>query len=529
MLLSLILLPTIAGIAASFVPRRFMTPTALTGLLLVLLGFVFSKPLFGDASLELPFLFGLSFAFNDYSFIGGISFAALSAGVLLYSQPFISRRQLTVVLLAAASTMGIVLASSFMALFLFWEFLTITASLIIFFDQQGQSRETTRQIGYRFLITHLVAGLLLLVGILMHFTETGSLMIDIPKAGHAFFLLGIGTKAAVVPLHFWLPSTYPRVSPAATVILSIFTTKAGIFVLARLLSGQLLLSYAGAFMALFGIFMALRQTRMRSLLVYHIISQLGYMVASIGIGGELGVNGGLLHMFNHMVYKGLLLMTAASAMYMYGTEDLASQQKKPIWLTLLAIAASLAIVGIPPFNGYVSKGIIKYAVEGQLLAILLQLASIGTALSFCKFVYFGFLRPRVQEVERPNTLPIACKAAMVSMGAVTLWMGVDAQAVQRVTPYAYESVYSPGGVLTSLGLGLLGILVFLAVKTRLDPAKHHSSHTHGLTVPGILETLPKTVLGWTSSLEDQMTTLSTAAFILISVTVVVLVSLILLL
>ncbi len=526
MLLSLVIIPIVAAIAVLVVPRRLVTPTALAGLFLVLVGFLSSKTLFGDASLDLPFLFGLSWAFNDHSLIGGVSFAALSAGVVLYSQPFLARRQLGAVLLATASAIGIVLASSYMTLFLFWESLTLTTSLIVFLDGKGEAPEATRQIGYRFLVTHLAAGLLLLLGILMHFNETGSLAMDVPAAGHAFFLLGIGTKAAVVPLHLWLPATYPKVSPAATVILSIFTTKAGIFVLARLLSGQMLLGYAGAFMALFGIFMALRQTRMRNLLVYHIISQLGYMVASIGIGGALGVNGGLLHMFNHMVYKGLLLMTAASVIYMYGTDDLASKQKKPMWLTLLAVAASLAIVGIPPFNGYVSKGIIKYATAGGPLAVFLQIASVGTALSFCKFVYFGFLKPQARLVDHPHPLPNASTAAMVGMAAVALWMGLDSRAVQFITPYAYSSVYSLTGVLTSLGLAFLGVLLFTAVKSKLDPANHHTSHAHGFT-PGFLATMPRTLLSWTSSLEDQMTTLSTAAYILISVTVVVLVSLIL--
>ncbi len=135
--------------------------------------------------LSIPILFEVSYGFHNYTFIGAIAFALLGSIVLLYNAPRMNRWQLCAIGLAIASTLGITLAKSFMSFFLYWELLTATTALIIFTDKNSDSRH---QLGTTFLVTHLVAGLFLLFGILLHFNVTGSLDLTTPAAGIGFII-----------------------------------------------------------------------------------------------------------------------------------------------------------------------------------------------------------------------------------------------------------------------------------------------------------------------------------------------------
>jgi multicomponent Na+:H+ antiporter subunit D len=134
------------------------------------------------------------------------------------------------------------------------------------------------------------------------------------------------------------------------------------------------------------------------------------MVAAVAVGTYKSVDAGLLHLVNHMLYKALLFMSAGSLIYSTGTgnvHDLLHQgeegggARQPVWKALPvaaigAVVGALAIAGTPLFNGYVSKYLLKKAMyHGGLPETMLLVAGVGTSISFCKFVYFGFIKPRV--------------------------------------------------------------------------------------------------------------------------------------
>ncbi len=417
---------------------------------------------------------------HPYAKIAAFGFTAVGALALLYGMEVSKNSEKIISFYALAGAVGILYANHFILFYAFWEMLTISAACLILVHRTPEAIQK----GYRFLLFQLSGGLFLFMGILQHYNATGSLEVGLPEAGLPLFVVGIGVKTAFIPLHFWLPWGYPSASFSSSVLLSILTTKVGVYAVARILPPLDFIAFMGALMAVFGICMAILQTDLRRLLSYHIISQVGYMVAGAGLGTYLGVDGGLLHLVNHMLYKALLFMSAGALIYAAGSEDLHKLQgtgedggKKspgkviPLALTA-AVAGSLAIAGTPLFNGYVSKYLLKYATEGTgAVEWMLLIASAGTALSFSKFVYFGFVRSRINPA---RSLPVSLQAAMGVGAAGCLLLGIWPGILAPILPHASSlEVYSAAGISGASIPLIAGILLFLLLKNILDPAHEH--------------------------------------------------------
>ncbi|MDO9535805.1 MAG: proton-conducting transporter membrane subunit, partial [Bacillota bacterium] len=315
------------------------------------------------------------------------------------------------------------------------------------------------------------------------YAATGSLLIAVPAAGLPFFIIGIGMKSVFLPLHIWLPWSYPSASFASSVVLAGLTTKVGVFAVARILPPHQAIAVMGACMAIFGATCALLQSDLRRLLSYHIISQVGFMVAGVGLGSHYSVDGGLLHLVNHMLYKALLFMSAGALIYTTGKHDLHDfheDEKKtnipPIWLTvpvatLGAVIGALAISGTPLFNGFVSKYLLKKAVHGvSPVEYMLIVAGVGTSISFCKFVYFGFIKGRAR-VTREITSSM--RAAILALSGLCILFGIWPQLLSQLLPYSTSlSIYSLKGAWASLQIILIGIFVFTLIARVLERGIH---------------------------------------------------------
>ena len=210
-------------------------------------------------------------------------------------------------------------------------------------------------------------------------------------------LPGFALNAAVIPLHAWLPDAYPEATVEGAVFMCAFTTKTAVYVLARGFAGFEILAIMGTAMTVYGVFYAVIENDMRRVLAYHIISQVGYMVAGVGIGTELAINGACAHAFAHILYKALLFMGAGSVLYMAGTAKLSNlgglYKYMPLTMIFYVVGA-ISISGFPLFSGFVSKSMIVAAPtmrEGFLADALMNLAGIGTFLSVgLKVTYFAF-------------------------------------------------------------------------------------------------------------------------------------------
>lgn len=363
---------------------------------------------------------------DSLSLIVGYVFAFMGVIAVVYSMREERTGHHIAALIQIGSGLGIVFAGDFLSLYIFWEALAVTSVALIWYG----GREESRGAGMRYILLHIFGGGCLLGGIVLHAAATGSMAVGevAPGIGSLLLLIGIGMNAAFIPLHVWLPDAYPRSSVAGGVILCVFTTKAAVYLLARTFSGAEAVAYMGGLMVVYGVTLALMQNDVRKLLSYHIVSQVGYMVVGIGIGTALGVSGGIAHLFNHILYKGLLFMCMGAVIYTTGRHNLTELgglvRKMPVTMIACVVAAA-SISGIPGFNGYISKGMVMDAaasMEMTGLGLLLTLGAVGTLLSFAKLTYYAFFQEN-SEIEARET-PFPMLIAMVVTAFSCILFGV---------------------------------------------------------------------------------------------------------
>jgi multicomponent Na+:H+ antiporter subunit D len=382
-----------------------------------------------------------------------------------------SRRLHVAALAAAAAGLGIVLAGDWVTLYVAWETLAV-ASFVLVTD--GRSPRASGA-GLRYLLVHAAGGTALLAGIVAHRAAGGGPLVDpLPAGGLASLVLaGFAVNAAIPPLHAWLTDAYPESSPGGSVVLSAFATKAAVYALLRVFPGTEALVWAGAMMALYGVVFAVLENDVRRLLGYHIVSQVGYMVAGAGLGTPLAVAGAVAHAFSHILYKGLLFMAAGAVVRATGrrrlTElgGLASALRPTL---VLYMVGALSISGAPLLNGFVSKALVVEAFDAEqrwVVAALLTLASVGTFLSVAlKLPVFAFGGP---PRARPVTgVPVAATAAMTVTAGLCLLIGVAPRLLYRLLPSPVEyEPYTADHVLGTLQLMAGTAVGFLLAESRL--------------------------------------------------------------
>jgi multicomponent Na+:H+ antiporter subunit D len=381
--------------------------------------------------LALPF----ASAFIVYAFIAGIyAWNEVPAGPKAAS------------LGLAGAGVGVVLAGDLLSLFFFWEWLTVTSLFLIWYGNSPASWAA----GFRYLIFHLAGAVALLVGILLQMAAGVTAFEALAPGDLSAWLIlaGMLTNAAVPPLHAWLTDAYPRASIFGTVFLSAFTTKAAVYALARGFPGLEFLMWAGAVMALFGVTYVILENDIRRLLTYHIISQVGFMVAGVGIGSQLSLNGSVSHAFSHIFYKGLLMMSAGAVIHATGRGKLTDlgQLAGPLrWTMVFMLIGAFSISGAPLLNGFVSKSmtISAAAYAGHApIELMLLVTSMGTFLSTAlKLPWFTFYGPdNCARVQRP--VPRSMFLAMALATAVCVVTGLFPGAtLYRLLPF--DAVYDP--------------------------------------------------------------------------------------
>lgn len=337
--------------------------------------------------------------------VGGVfALAALAAVSFGYGVGASSRQTATALVYVGCAT-GAVFAGDWLTLLVWWELLAVAATVLLW-----QSPTAVRA-GYRYAVYHQLGGASLLAGVFLQYARTGTfLMRAEPGVGGAvsgiasglptvLVALGVGINVGFLGLHVWIVDAYPRPHVASTVVLSAFTTKVGVYTLTRVFpDGATLLATLGGAMVLGGVTMAILQTDVRRLLSYHIVSQVGYMVAGIGLGSAGGVGGGVAHLLNNVLYKTLLFVVAGVIVTETGSESLKrlGGLGRQLPLTTAAfVVATLSITGIPGFSGFLSKGFVTSAATAagrDPLWWALQIGAVGTVVSFAKFGYYAFLR-----------------------------------------------------------------------------------------------------------------------------------------
>ncbi len=492
------------GLPIVYVLKGRARQAALVAMAGVALVDVLFMPASAATNWTLPFLDGQLVLMNvdRLSLFTGYIFAIITFLAVLYASVFVKNRGLHIfALLYAATSMGAVFAGDWVTLIIFWELMAITSTLLIW-----QNKGEAVGAGYRYFLFHGFGGAMLAAGAALAYLNTGTLSLIPPATAPPlstwaiFFLtVGMGVNAAFILLHTWLPDAYPKAHVAASVFLSVYTTKTAVYAFARLFTmgnwapapAFEAIAFMGAIMAVYGVTFAVFQNNMRKLLSYHIVSQVGYMIAGVGIAGTVGasltspdpaslgalaLDGGMAHVFNHILYKALLFMTIGVVIWKTGeqTMDKLGGLWKKMPVTAIAFwVAAFSISGVPLFNGFVSKGMVVFAAEeyNTVLWILLEIASFGTFLSFLKLGWFTFIRPVPAPVEASDP-PWAMRIAMAGTAALCILLGVLPGIQFAVLPIANPD-YQPYALMQVLSalvvLGLAALFFFTVGRKVLAP------------------------------------------------------------
>jgi len=382
--------------------------------------------------------------------------------VVMYARYYLSRsdsarRFFAFLLLFMGAMLGMVLSGNLLMLVVFWELTSISSFLLIgYWSHREDAREGARMaLG----ITG-GGGMALLAGVIILGRIVGSYDIEVVMASGELIrsspwypyalglvLLGIFTKSAQFPFHFWLPHAMAAPTPVSAYLHSATMVKAGVFLLARLhpaLAGTDLFFYVvsgvGAVTLLTGAWLAIFQHDLKGLLAYSTISHLGLITLLFGLSAPLAVVAGLFHILNHATFKASLFMAAGIIDHETGTRDmrrLGNLIRHLPFTSTLAIIATLAMAGIPLLNGFLSKEMFfaqALEIEGHdgmrmamtIAAVLAGVFGVAYSLRFVHDTFFG-RGPRAVEGdihEPPRWMKIPVEVLVVlclAVGIMPAW------------------------------------------------------------------------------------------------------------
>jgi multicomponent Na+:H+ antiporter subunit D len=398
----------------------------------------------------------------------GTIFAIMAFGGGLFALKSARTTELAAALLYAGSAIGATFSGDLITLFLFLELMALASTLIVWSAMTDRSYAA----GMRYLVIHLMGGVILMAGIIGHVSQGGELRfaaMALDSIPHWLMLAGFLLNAGAPPLSAWLADAYPETSPSGMVFLSAFTTKTAVYVLLRGFPGAEILIFVGLYMMLYGIVYALLENDMRRILAYSIVNQVGFMVCGIGIGTEMSLNGSAAHAFTHIIYKALLLMSAGSVLYMTGKRkctDLGGLFQSMPLTTACGIVGALSISSFPLTSGFVSKSMIAQAAADEHLALvwfLMAAASAGVFLhAGIKFPWFVFFQK--DSGLRPPDPPLSMRLAMVLFASLCIAIGIWPSLLYALLPYPVDYVpYTGTHVVEMLQLLLFSGLAFFVM------------------------------------------------------------------
>ena len=316
--------------------------------------------------------------------------------------------------LFAFSMLGLVFAPNFLQLFIFWELVGLCSYLLIGFYYQRPA--AARAAVKAFWVTKL-GDVGFLLGIVLLWGATGTFEFDTlfrAVAGGALpaglalcmtlIYLGAVGKSAQFPLHVWLPDAMEGPTPVSALIHAATMVTAGVFLVARAYPlfqavpwVLLLIAYVGAFTALLAATLALGESDLKRVLAYSTVSQLGYMMTALGAGA---LAAGVLHLLLHGFFKALLFLAAGAVIHAVHTNDMGAMGRLGRAMPKTAIVfvvGTLALAGVPPFAGFVSKeailgGVWEAGLRGPF--VLLSVTVFLTAFYMFRAVFLTFFGAR---------------------------------------------------------------------------------------------------------------------------------------
>ncbi len=358
-------------------------------------------------------------------------------------------------LLVVAGLSGMVATGDAFNLFVFLEISSLASYVLIAAGPDRRALMAT----FRYLMLGTIGATFYLIGVGLIYMMTGTLNLEdmaervgqvsetrpILVAG-GFILVGVALKAAMFPLHVWMPNAYTFAPHAATVFLAACSTKAAIYVLIRFDFTVLLPNLNEHVMQLGGLLVPLAvlgflvgscvavfETNLKRMLGYSSVAQIGYILLGVGLVTPLGLTGAVLHVFNHALMKAGLFMAVACLAYRIGRfsmPDIAGCAREMPWTMAAFVIAGLSMVGVPLTAGFVSKwylvmACLELGMPGYLLAALLLLASLLALVYVWKVVEAAYFKPRPADSLPLTEAPLGMLIPLWVVALANLWFGVD--------------------------------------------------------------------------------------------------------
>ena len=384
----------------------------------------------------------------------------LSLLVAIYSMRYMHRRNIgkfyALLLIMTAGIVGIGFAGDLFTMFVLFEAMSISSFVLVAFEREEWEPV---EAGVKYLVISTVGSLLALLAIAVTYSWTGTLDLSaLPAlmAAHtgtaeivavvALFVVGFGVKAAIVPMHTWLPDAHSAAPSGISAMLSGIVIEAGLITMLKALMAVsapqfgLLLVILAVVTMFVGNLIALRQNDLKRMFAYSSVAQMGYILMGVGLAlgfptmaAFSGMRGALYHILNHAIMKGGAFLCAGAFLYILGTRDMRKLsgigRKFPV-VGVSFLFFALALAGAPPFNGWFSKVLLAKAGAdvggwGIFMVVMLVLNSVISLFYYLDAVNTVVFGPVPDD--RPQTLkplPFLIVLPILALAALTILLGV---------------------------------------------------------------------------------------------------------
>ena len=361
----------------------------------------------------------------------------------------------TAFLLNLTGLLGVIITGDAFNLFVFIEIASLSSYAII---SLGKDRRCLYA-AFRYLVYGTVGASFILISIGLLYVVTGTLNIaDLSQqlanaentatitTAFVFFVIGIAIKAAIFPMHLWLPDAYTYSPSIVSTFLAGTTTKVFIYVLIRFIyslygyefsffhesfDNLLIIIACGAI--LYGSYRAIKQDSLKRLLAYSSIAQIGYMILGIALITELGLAASLIHIFNHAFIKVGLFLAATAIIYSYGTdsiERLAGMAKTSPCTFVLFLISGLSIIGVPLTSGFISKWyLIKASLEAGYwgLVVIIVFSSVLAIIYIGRVIEATYFKPEATNTASLNNkkMPYLLFLSLFIFSFINIYLGIE--------------------------------------------------------------------------------------------------------
>jgi multicomponent Na+:H+ antiporter subunit D len=424
---------------------------------------------------------GIELRFDEFS--ASIGMMCLIAWLaVLFSQRYVTKAipegripyYYALLLLNLCGMIGFAVTGDLFNLFVFMEILSLSSYAMVAIGSEGVAETAA----FRYLLMGAVSSLAVLFAIGLLYALTGTLnMADMgarlgdvsatlpASVALAALALGFSVKAALFPLHVWLPEAHSIAPSPVSAILSGLVVKIGVLGLLRVyqiyyqapaldVTGlNQMLTWLGAISIAMGAFFAMTQEDIKAMLAYSTISNIGYIFMGLGLSSTFGLIGGVVHVFNHALIKATLFLGAGAIIYRTGLRNLSDLKgvgkTMPVTSAAIAIGA-VSIVGLPPTAGFICKWYIALGAMEANQPVLAAVLLFGALLIFIYYIRmvnaFYFQEPVHASVIEAHEAPASMLAPVLVLAALCLIMGVFARIpLSFIEPAVLQLLAGPAG------------------------------------------------------------------------------------